>query len=122
MNLLLRWALNALALWLTVQLGVGVSIAQPGLGPLLIAALVVGLVNALVRPIMVILTLPVTVLTFGLFLLIVNGVALALASVLSPLEVAGFWGAVLGALVLSVMSAILSRLFRDTPERRSAGF
>ena len=122
MNLLLRWALNALALWLTVQLGVGVSIAQPGLGPLLIAALVVGLVNALVRPIMVILTLPVTVLTFGLFLLIVNGVALALASVLSPLEVAGFWGAVLGALVLSVISAILSRLFRDTPERRSAGF
>ena len=122
MNLLLRWALNALALWLTVQLGVGVSIAQPGLGPLLIAALVVGLVNALVRPIMVILTLPITVLTFGLFLLIVNGVALALASVLSPLEVAGFWGAVLGALVLSVISAILSRLFRDTPERRSAGF
>ena len=122
MNLLLRWALNALALWLTVQLGVGVSIAQPGLGPLLIAALVVGLVNALVRPIMVILTLPVTVLTFGLFLLIVNGVALALASVLSPLEVAGFWGAVLGALVLSVISALLSRVFRDTPERRGARF
>ncbi len=122
MNLLIRWALNALALWLTVQLGVGVSIAQPGLGPLLIAALVVGLVNALVRPIMVILTLPITVLTFGLFLLVVNGVALALASVLSPLEVAGFWGAVLGALVLSVISAILSRLFRDTPERRSVGF
>ena len=114
MNLLIRWALNALALWLTVQLGVGVTIAQPGLGPLLIAALVVGLVNAVVRPVMVILTLPVTVVTFGLFLLVVNGLALALASVLSPLEVSGFWGAVLGALVLSVISAVLSRLFRDT--------
>jgi hypothetical protein len=58
MNLLIRWALNALALWLTVQIGVGVSMSQPGLGPLLIAALVVGLVNAVVRPVMVILTLP----------------------------------------------------------------
>lgn len=112
MNLLIRWALNALALWLTVQLGVGLSI-EPGVGPLLIAALVVGLVNAVVRPVMVILTLPVTVLTFGLFLLVVNGLALALASLLSPLQVSGFWGAVLGALVLSVISALLSRLFRD---------
>ncbi len=117
MNLLIRWALNALALWLTVQIGVGVSMAQPGLGPLLIAALVVGLVNAVVRPVMVILTLPVTIVTFGLFLLVVNGLALALASVLSPLQVAGFWGAVFGALVLSVISAILSRLFRDTARR-----
>jgi putative membrane protein len=113
MNLLIRWALNALALWLTVQLGVGVSVSQPGLGPLLIAALVVGLVNAVVRPVMVILTLPITVLTFGLFLLVVNALALALASVLSPLEVDGFLGALLGALVLSVISALLSRLFRD---------
>jgi putative membrane protein len=114
MNLLIRWALNALALWLTVQIGVGVSMAQPGLGPLLIAALVVGLVNAVVRPVMVILTLPVTIVTFGLFLLVVNGLALALASVLSPLQVSGFWGAVFGALVLSVISALLSRVFRDT--------
>jgi putative membrane protein len=113
MNLLIRWALNALALWLTVQLGVGVSLARDDLGALLIAALVVGLVNAVVRPVMVILTLPITVLTFGLFLLVVNGLALALASVISPLQVAGFWGAVFGALVLSVISALLSRLFRD---------
>ena len=113
MNLLIRWALNALALWLTVQLGVGVSLARPDLGSLLIAALVVGLVNAVVRPVMVLLTLPITVVTFGLFLLVVNGLALALASVISPLQVAGFWGAVWGALVLSVISALLSRLFRD---------
>jgi putative membrane protein len=114
MNLLIRWALNALALWLTVQIGVGVSLARPDLGSLLIAALVVGLVNAVVRPVMVILTLPITVVTFGLFLLVVNGLALALASVISPLQVDGFWGAVWGALVLSVISALLSRLFRDS--------
>ena len=113
MNLLIRWALNAAALWLTVQLLPGVSIAAGGLGPLLIAALVVGLVNAIVRPVMVLLTLPVTLLTFGLFLLVVNGLALAVAAAVSPLELAGFGSAVLGALVLSIFSALLSRLFAE---------
>ena len=113
MNLLIRWALNALALWLTVQLLPGVSIAGDGLGPLLVAALVVGLVNAIVRPVMVLLTLPVTLLTFGLFLLVVNGLALAVAAAVSPLQLSGFGAAVLGAIVLSVFSAVLSRLFGD---------
>jgi len=113
MNLLIRWALNAVALWLTVQLLSGVSMAAEGLWPLLIAALVVGLVNAVVRPVMVLLTLPITLLTFGLFLLVVNGLALAVAAAVSPLQLAGFGSAVLGALVLSVFSALLSRLFRD---------
>ncbi|MBW6455726.1 MAG: phage holin family protein [Trueperaceae bacterium] len=113
MNLLIRWALNAAALWLTVQLLPGVTIAAGGLGPLLIAALVVGLVNAVVRPVMVLLTLPVTLLTFGLFLLVVNGLALAVAAAVSPLQLAGFGSAVLGALLLSVFSALLSRLFAE---------
>jgi putative membrane protein len=113
MNLLFRWLLNALALWLTVQLGVGVSIAGDGVGPLLLSALVVGLVNALVRPVMVLLTLPVTLLSFGLFLLVVNALALTVAAALSPLQVSGFWGALWGALILSLISALLSRLFRE---------
>ncbi|MFU8887496.1 MAG: phage holin family protein [Trueperaceae bacterium] len=113
MNLLIRWALNAAALWLTVQLLPGVTIAAGGLGPLLVAALVVGLVNAVVRPVMVLLTLPVTLLTFGLFLLVVNGLALAVAAAVSPLQLAGFGSAVLGALLLSVFSALLSRLFTE---------
>jgi len=113
MNLLIRWGLNALALWLTVQLLPGVTIAADGLGPLLIAALVVGLVNAVVRPVMVLLTLPVTLLTFGLFLLVVNGLALMIAAAVSPLQLAGFGSAVLGSIVLSLFSAVLSRLFGD---------
>ncbi len=113
MNLLIRWALNALALWLTVQLDIGVSMATPGLGPLLISALVLGLVNAIVRPIMVLLTLPLTVLTLGLFLLVVNALALGIVAALTPVQLSGFGGAVLGALVLTIISALLSRLFRD---------
>lgn len=113
MSLLIRWALNALALWLTVQLNVGVSLAAEGLGPLLISALVLGLVNAVVRPIMIVLTLPLTVLTMGLFLLVVNALALGVVAALTPVTLSGFGGAVLGALVLTVISALLSRLFQD---------
>lgn len=111
MNLLIRWVLNAVALWLTVQLNVGVSIAGDGLGALLISALVLGLVNAIVRPIMVLLTLPLTIMTLGLFLLVVNGLALAIVAAVTPVQLSGFGGAILGALVLTVISAVLSRLF-----------
>lgn len=113
MNLLIRWALNAVALWLTVQLDIGVSMANDSLGALLVSALVLGLVNAVVRPVMVVLTLPLTLLTFGLFLLVVNALALAVVAALTPLQLSGFWGAVFGALVLTIISAVLSRLFRD---------
>ena len=80
---------------------------------LLVAALVLGLVNAIVRPLMVMLTLPLTMLSFGLFLLVVNALAIGVVAALTPLTVSGVWGAVFGALVLSVISALLSRLFRD---------
>lgn len=118
MNLLIRWALNALALWLTVSIVPGVSMSSDGLGALLISALVLGLVNAIVRPVMVILTLPLTVLTLGLFLLVVNALALAVVAAVTPVQLAGFGAAVLGSLVLTVISALLSRLFVD--ERRGS--
>lgn len=118
MKLLIRWALNAAALWLTVQLDVGLSLSRDGLGPLLIAALVLGLVNAVVRPVMIVLTLPLTFLTLGLFLLLVNGLAIAIVAALTPLAVSGFWGAVFGALVLTLISAVLSRLFQEDSRRR----
>lgn len=113
MNLLIRWALNAVALWLTVQLNVGLSMERDGLAPLLIAALVLGLVNAVVRPVMILLTLPLTLLTLGLFLLVVNGLAIAIVAALTPLAVSGFWGAVFGALVLTLIGGVLSRLFTE---------
>lgn len=120
MNLLLRWALNAVALWLTVELHVGLSIVPPTLGAYLLAALVLGLVNAVVRPVMVVLTLPLTILSFGVFLLVVNALAIGVVAALTPLAVSGFWGALFGALVLTVISALLSRLFRDDRAVRPA--
>lgn len=113
MNLLIRWALNALALWLTVEIVPGVSMASDGLGALLISALVLGLVNAIVRPVMIVLTLPLTILTLGLFLLVVNALALGVVAAITPVQLAGFGAAVIGALVLTVIGALLSRLFQD---------
>ena len=105
--LLIRWLLSALALWLTTSLVPGLSFAQGGVGPILITALIMGLVNAVVRPAMVLLTLPLTVLTLGLFLLVVNALTLAVVAVLTPLQIAGFFSAVLGAILLSIFNSVL---------------
>jgi putative membrane protein len=105
----LHWIVTAIALGITVWLLPGVHVSS--LGVLLIAALVVGLVNAVVRPALVILTLPITILTLGLFYLIVNGVAFALSAGLVPgFTVDGFGWAVLGALVMSIVSGLIGLL------------
>jgi putative membrane protein len=76
----------------------------------LVAAFLLGVVNAIIRPILILLTLPLTVVTLGLFLLVVNGLMLWLVSALvRGFQVSGFWGAVLGSVLISVVSWILSR-------------
>lgn len=114
MGFLIHWAIVAAALWLAAYLVPGVRVAS--VPALLVAALVLGLVNALVRPVLTILTLPITIVTLGLFYLIVNGAAFALAAALVPgFEIDGFGSAVIGALLVSVVSWILGALFK--PER-----
>jgi len=100
---LIHWLVIALALWVTAAILPGVGFASTT--ALAIAAIVLGLVNALVRPVLTILTLPITILTLGLFYLLVNGFAFFLASKIVPgFEVAGYWWAVLGAFVVGVIS------------------
>ncbi len=107
MKLLVRWMVNAAALWAAASLVSGIVVTG-GLGPLLVAALVVGLLNALVRPVLVVLTFPLTVLSLGLFLLVLNGFLLWLAGVLAPgLHLEGFLAAVLGAAVMSLVGTVL---------------
>ncbi len=117
MKLLIRWALTTLALFLTVRLNVGLHMPQDNLGALLITSLVIGLVNAVVRPILIFLTLPLTVVTFGLFLLVVNAIALGVAASITPLQIDGFGGAIFGALVLSIVNMLLFGLFKAGKRR-----
>lgn len=98
-----RFVITALGLWLAATIVQGVSFA--GGGALIAAALVLGFVNAVIRPIILFLTFPITLLTLGFFILVVNGISLALVAWLVPgFHIAGLGAAVLGALVVSVTS------------------
>lgn len=102
---LLRAAVAAAGLWLAAEWLDGLRFDDPV--SLLMAALLLGVVNAVVRPLALLLTLPLTVVTFGLFLLVVNGLMLALVALLLPgFHIAGFGDALLGALVVSTIGVL----------------
>lgn len=104
---LIHWIVLAVALLVTTRLVGGVNVNS--FATLAVAALVIGFVNALVKPILVILSLPLTILTLGLFYLVVNGACLMLAAALVPGFTVSSWGsAIVGALVLSVVGWLLS--------------
>jgi len=108
-KLLIVWLINAVALIAVAYLMPGIAVSS--FGAALVAALVLGLVNAFVRPILVLLTLPVTILTLGLFIFVLNGLLFwMVGSWLQGFEVAGFWPAVFGAIVFSIISWALSAL------------
>jgi putative membrane protein len=109
--LLVRLIVNAVALLIVAYLLPGVHVSS-FIGAL-VAALVLGIVNAIVRPILVILTLPVVILTLGLFTLVINAITFYLVGHLGiGLEVDGFGTAFLGAIILSIVSYLLSSLVR----------
>jgi putative membrane protein len=109
MVIMLVWVLNAVALLAVAYLLPGIAVAS--FGSALIAALVLSLLNTLVKPILVLLTLPITVVTLGLFLLVLNALLFWFAgSVLRGFQVDGFWWAVGGAILYSFISGLLSKL------------
>ncbi len=114
----LQLVLTAALLLIVAGLVTGVQVDS--WGSAILAALVLGMVNAVVRPLMLILTLPLTVVTFGLFLLVINGLMLQLVAVLVPgLHVGGFGSALVGALLLTLMNVLVSVLVgqHDEPRR-----
>ena len=93
----------AIAIWITANVVPGVTVTS--WAALAVAALALGVVNAIVRPILLVLTFPITVLTLGLFYLVINGIAFGLAAALVPgFQIASWTAAILGALLTSVVS------------------
>ena len=118
MPFLVRLLINAAALWVATVIVPGVSNSGGPL-PLLGVALVFGVVNATIRPVLKILTFPIIIVTLGIFALVINGLMLMLTSALSSalglgFHVGGFWAAFWGALVVSLVSTILSLFIRDS--------
>ena len=115
-SLLLRWLLNTIALFVVVTVVPGFHYRS--WISLFIAAAVLGLLNAIVRPVLWLLTLPLTILTLGLFLLVLNAIMLELTAWLVPgFGIDSFWWALLGALVLAVVSLITNPIGRKREER-----
>jgi putative membrane protein len=109
MRWVIVWLINTVSLFVLPYLMSSITIRS--FGTALLAALILGLINALIRPVLVLLTLPVTFLTLGLFIFVINGLMFWLvSSLVSGFHVAGFWSAVGGALLYSIISWALSTL------------
>lgn len=107
MKFLLRLLLNALAVMTAAYFVPGLTLSGPGAA--LLAGVVLGFVNAIVRPVLFVLTLPFTLVTLGLFLFILNAICLALTAALVPgFSIGGFWPAVFGALIVSLVSWVVN--------------
>jgi putative membrane protein len=113
MNIIIRILINAAALWVAARLIDGITLSDEPVALLIVAA-IFGLVNAFVRPVVKVLTFPITLLTLGLFILVVNAAMLQLTDWLTDeLDVVGFWPSVLGGLVISIVSWLLSVFLND---------
>ena len=116
MRLILTWLINAAALFVLPY--IFQSITVDSIPTALIVALVLGLINTLIRPILILLTLPATILTLGLFIFVINGLLFwAVGSFVPGFHVAGFWAGVFGAIVYSIISWALSSLL--LPDKRT---
>ena len=123
MRFLIRWLINAAALGAAVQIVPGVTY-RGDWTYLLLVALVFGLLNALLRPLLTVLTCPLLILTLGLFTFVINAVILLLTSAIARslgvgFHVDGFWAAFWGALVVSIVSVLLSLFVKETSEGRT---
>jgi putative membrane protein len=126
MNLLLRWAITSLSLFVAAWLVPGIRVESEAWTIFAGMAIILGLVNAIIRPILKLLSCPLIILTLGLFVLVINGMTLWLASGIAVrwfhvgFYVDGFWAAFLGGVIVSLVSVVLTALFgeeKPRPER-----
>lgn len=122
-KLILRWAIVAVAVWLAILIVPGIDANASDWTTIAAFALILGLLNAIVRPVLKFLSCPLIVVTLGLFVLILNGFMFWLAGVVAgalnlSFTVSDFWAALLGALVVSVVSAVLNIFVPDDHESR----
>jgi putative membrane protein len=110
MKILLKWIVMTLSIMLTAFLLPGVSVQS--FGTALVTALVLGLINAVLRPVLIVLTLPLSIITLGLFIFILNGMLVLLTSaIVTGFSVMNIWWAILFSLVFSVISFVLHQIF-----------
>jgi putative membrane protein len=119
-SFVIRVIVNSLALWLVSALFPSLLyFQQGGAGDFLLAGLTLGLVNAVVRPILIVLTLPINLLTLGLFTLVINAIVLQIVAALTRLETGGFFQAILASILLSIASTVISSVLGGERKARA---
>jgi len=119
MKLLLRWAITSLSLFVAAWLVPGIRVEREGWTIFAAMAVILGLVNAILRPLLKLLSCPLIILTLGVFVLVINAISLWLASAIAVqwfhvgFHVDGFWAAFLGSLIVSIVSVLLNALLRE---------
>ena len=115
MAILVGWIINAIALYVTVLLVPGIEVDN--VATIFLSALVIGFVNILIKPAVHLISLPITILTFGIFALFINATLLGLSAWLVPgFNITGFLPALLGAIVISIVSTVLNSLLKPRPK------
>lgn len=115
MTLVVGWIINAIALYVTVLLVPGIEVDN--VATIFLSALVIGFINILIKPAVHLISLPITIITFGIFALIVNAALLGLSAWLVPgFNITGFLPALLGAIVISIVSTTLNSLIKTKPQ------
>jgi len=123
MKLLIRWLITSVSLFVAAWLVPGIRVEPNGWATFAVMAVILGLLNATVRPLLKLLSCPLIILTLGLFVVVVNGLTLWLASAIAVgwfhvgFHVDGFWPAFLGALIVSVVSVILNAVVSEEAEK-----
>ena len=114
-SFLVQWAITGLSLWLASRIFKGLKFDSTG--ALIGAALLLGLANAVVKPVLVLLTLPLTLVTFGLFILVINALmVLLVARLVKGFKVASFWTALWASLLISILSIVIGVVVNDAEE------
>jgi putative membrane protein len=119
-NFIIRVFINAVAIAIAASLLPGITVTNDDIGTLLIIGLVFGIVNALVKPILIILTCPAVIVTLGLFLLVINGLMLLLTASLIPdrLQVEGLGSAILGGIIMGIVGMVIESVLRLDDDKR----
>jgi len=123
MKLLIRWLIASVSLFVAAWIVPGIRVQSNGWVTFAVMAVILGLVNAVVRPVLKLLSCPLIILTLGVFVLVINGITLWLASAIAVgwfhvgFYVDGFWAAFLGALIVSVVSVILNAMVGEEVEK-----
>jgi len=111
-DFIIRLVINAVAIFITANILPGIHLANDSLGTLLIIALILGIINALVKPLVTALSCPLVILTLGLFLVVINGLMLSLTATLSGgrLVIDNLWWAILGGIIMGIIGMVLESL------------